>query len=345
MKKTSTIFKLICAFFGMVLMTLPMSAQEWDNTNPMDELPVNAPWRSRDAVLDFSSIIADPDIEGNNLLFINDFSGIYQRGSFRYDWLLQDANGTPADEVNEKTGITIVFRAKPSQQATEIDTAIRMYVSIRASGATSPQTDIVWKKDTLRLVGFDAFPVPGENIDYPMVNDTDWHIFRVTVLGKDVNVYLDEDPTPVISGQTFGADPGADHLRIGKQDRNKQYGGSFDYFLIKEGFIWAPGEGAPIPAGYEGSTISSIKPMIDNSVSDIVCFPNPAHDYMRILFNQKIAGETKVEIFDLLGRKISTPFEGILNQDTQELEIYTGDLSPQTYLVKVNGEVTKFIKE
>ena len=108
MKTISTSAKLLFTAIGALLMAAPASAQEWENIQPMDSLPVTAPWRSRDAVLDFSEIIQDPEYPGNNVLKINDYSYIYQRGSFRYDWRLNTELGVPADEGNEIAGITMV---------------------------------------------------------------------------------------------------------------------------------------------------------------------------------------------------------------------------------------------
>ena len=347
MKIFFTTIKLLFAVIGMLLMAAPFSAQEWENEQPMDSLPVSAPWRSRDAVLDFSEIQQDPEVPTNNVLSINDYSYIYQRGSFRYDWRLNTELGVPADEGNEVAGITMVFRAKPTTQSINLpadSSTWWWYVSIRASGPVGYMTEMRAKRDSFELVGCEGhIPlVEGKSIYHGI--DTNWHTYRVTVIQRDVKIYLDEDPTPIIDTKTTCVDEGGNQLRIGKQDRSTPYGGLFDYFLILEGAIYAPGEGPAIPEGYivgPGSPSSVNKVMAPSAIS---IYPNPVGENMTLSFQQEKAGMVTVDVYSMAGQKLLTPLHQHFGAGDQQLQISTRDLASGIYLLSVNGEYTKFIK-
>lgn len=349
MKTISTSSKLLFAAIGALLMAAPASAQEWENIQPLDSLPVTAPWRSRDAVLDFSEIIQDPEYPGNNVLKINDYSYIYQRGSFRYDWRLNTELGIPADEGNEIVGITMVFRAKPTTESINIDpdsSTWWWYVSIRASGPVGYHTEMRASRDGFELVGCSGqIPlVDGESIFHPI--DTSWHTYRVTVIQRDVKIYMDENPTPIIDIKTTCVDEGGNQLRIGKQDRGKPYGGLFDYFLILEGAIYAPGEGPAIPDGFivgpEGPAVSAKEAIIRTPFS---VFPNPAGGNLNVRYHQEKAGPVTVDIYSLIGQKLMTPYRNMVRAGSHEIRLNTSELTPGVYLLSVNGEYKKFIKE
>ncbi len=347
MRNYSTFTKLLFAVSGILLLNIPITAQEWDNMNPLDSLPETAPWRSRDDVLDFSSIVADPDIPGNNLLLINDFSGIERRGSFRYDWILNKENpDIPPEDLNEETGITIVFRAKPSTEAIQYEgNVVWMYISVRASGAISFQTDLEWKKDTLRFVGFNHFPPGGPNTDHIMAGDTSWHTFRVTQLKQDVKVYMDENPTPIFDGKTYGTDPGANHLRTCKQNRNAAYGGMFDYFLILEGAIYTPGEGPEIPPEFKVDGSKTAVKMPSANSSGLRVYPNPAGDLISIRVDKALSGVTTVDIFSITGQKVMTPYSQFLSYGDHQIRVNTQNLDPGIYILTANGKHARFVKK
>lgn len=349
MKHFSTLIKLFAAVVGILLMTMPVSAQEWENIQPMDSLPVTAPWRSRDAILDFSEIIPDPEYTNNNLLNINDYSYKYQRGSFRYDWRLNTELGVPANEGNEIVGITMVFRAKPTTESINIhadSSTWWWYVSIRASGPVGYMTEMRAKRDTFELVGCSGhIPlVDGESIYHGI--DTNWHTYRVTVIQRDVKIYMDENPTPIIDTKTTCIDQGGNQLRIGKQDRGTPYGGMFDYFLILEAAIYAPGEGPAIPNGFlvgPGGSPVSDKTVEASTILSV--YPNPVGEIMTLSFRQEKAGVVTVDIYSITGRKLMTPYRSQVPAGMQEVRLNTAELATGVYLMSVNGEYTRFVKK
>lgn len=349
MKNFTIASRSFMAAAGMLLMILPVTAQEWENIQPMDAIPDTGSWRSRDAILDFSEIIPDPDYNSNNVVYVNDFTYEYRRGSFRYDWRLNTELGVSPDEGNEVAGITMVFRAKPTTEAINADpdsTVWWWYVSIRASGPVGYHTEMQASKDGFRLTGCSGqIPlVEGENIYYPI--DTSWHTFRVTVIQRDVKIYMDENPEPIIDTKTTCVDEGGNQLRIGKQDRSNPVGGMFDYFLILEGAIYAPGEGPAIPDGFLVGTAGPPVGMEEGSHEiSFSVYPNPSRESFNLRFLQAAEGPVGVDIYSLTGQKLLSPYRGTFQAGSHEIRIQTGELPAGAYLISVNGKYSKFIKE
>ncbi|OFY61127.1 MAG: hypothetical protein A2Y71_10020 [Bacteroidetes bacterium RBG_13_42_15] len=338
MKKHSTNLKALFVFAGIFLLNIPLSSQEWTNMNPLDSLPVKAPWRSRDSVLVFSTIVPDPDIPGNNLLLINDFSEVVQIGTFRYDWF----------QVKELKVVTVLFRTKPSNDALAdpSDNPVYFYVSLRTGGNFSFRTDLTLRRDNLTLSGSNDFPPGGQAINYHVPDTSRWHTYRVTMNEQDVKVYLDEQPDPVIDGKTYGTDPGADHFRIGKQTKDKPYGGYFDWFLIYEGETYAPGEGPAIPEGYLVDSPVGINKIVKRDNPEAInIFPNPSTDHVNLSFRQENNGMAIIDIYDITGQKVITPVQRFLQQGSHEITITTDHLTSGIYLLSVNGKYARFIKK
>jgi hypothetical protein len=257
--------------------------------------------------------------------------------------------GVDPAEGNEVVGITMVFRAKPTTESINADpdsTVWWWYVSIRASGPVGYHTEMQASRDGFKLSGCSGqIPlVDGEDIFYPI--DTSWHTYRVTVIQRDVKIYMDEDPEPIIETLTTCVDEGGNQLRIGKQDRSHPYGGMFDYFLILEGAIYAPGEGPAIPDGFlvgpDGNPVGMDLKEKDLSFS---IFPNPSGDVINLRFIQPETGPVSVDVFSLTGQKIRTPYKSMVPAGSHEIQVNTDGLAAGVYLISVNGKFKKFIKE
>ena len=351
MKKNFTSVNMLFAAIGALLMVVPLSAQEWDNVEPMDSLPVTAPWRDRDDALQYSSIVQDPEHAFNNVLKINLISSEYTRGSFRYDWRLSEESGTPEEDRNALHGITVVFRAKPT---TEVLNYAQEYpdssywwwfVSIRPGGPPWWMPEMRASRDTVELIGCEGIPGIDPSSKYFAI-DTNWHTYRVAYKLDSVKIYLDEDPTPVIAAKLSCQDVGGNQLRIGKQDRTTPIGTLFDYFLILEGETYAPGEGPPIPDGFlvgpGGNAVSANDIKVNSKFS---VFPNPAGDIMRVRFIQENPGPARIDIYSLTGQKLETPFSRHLPAGSHEIQVNTSGLDAGLYLISVNGEYQRFIRE
>ncbi|MHC1576610.1 MAG: T9SS type A sorting domain-containing protein, partial [Methanosarcinaceae archaeon] len=247
----------------------------------------------------------------------------------------------PEDSLNEVTGITIVFRAKPSPQSISADSfVVWWYISIRASGSISFETDLQMYKDTLEMIGFNNYPPGGDNVYYSMVGDTNWHTWRVTQLRQDVKVYMDENPNPVIDTKTYGTDPGANHLRIGKQDRADPNGGYFDYFLILEGAIYAPGEGPEIPDAFIVDRGPNAVEPAKADTPDVLLYPNPASDHITVYYSHSREANPLIEIYSITGQKVKELRAGSALKTLVNIQ----DLQPGIYILKSVGKYIRFVK-
>ena len=80
----------------------------------------------------------------------------------------------------------------------------------------------------------------------------DWHVYRITFSAEDSisTIYLDEDETPILTGKSFEDNgSGNNYLRMGDPGSSR-IAGYTDFVLIDTSGKYAPGEGAPIPAGF-----------------------------------------------------------------------------------------------
>ncbi|MDW8348547.1 MAG: T9SS type A sorting domain-containing protein [Bacteroidia bacterium] len=72
------------------------------------------------------------------------------------------------------------------------------------------------------------------------------------------------------------------------------------------------------------------------SAQNFVVYPNPSSDYILIQTTMPISDKNPIQIFDLAGKLIRT-------ESSHPVDVR--DLSPGTYVVRVNNAVQKFIKE
>jgi hypothetical protein len=74
----------------------------------------------------------------------------------------------------------------------------------------------------------------------------------------------------------------------------------------------------------------------DQSVkSELVLFPNPAGERMKIQFELREAGPLQFSVFNSSGQLISTIFESAVAQGMQEFSFSTGSLAPGSYFLKI----------
>lgn len=175
-----------------------------------DELPEEADpaWIPSNGSGTTWAIEADTDWAGNNLLALDgaDASGMYKT----------------ADFDSETSAITVVMRAKAKDLAAERLTDIDIHVNgfrdqlnIRSNGTLSLQRS-------------------GESVDLSGSLDvTEWNIYRMTIDASSgtegvVNIYLNEDPTPVLTATTTQA-TGDRYFRFGDGNSSPTYSAYVDF--------------------------------------------------------------------------------------------------------------------
>ena len=172
-----------------------------------------------------AEIIDDPDITGNKI-----FKYLHPDGKRTFCHYF--------DESYEDSNFTIVTRIKG-----ENDVAYDRAFDIRWDNANAGTRDElrIWPADsTLEL----------EKADVSIKLDVDfyaWHTFRIVVSGDLAEVYLDENPEPVVSGITT-ATTSSQYLKIG-DGSGDAIGGYMDWLILDVSGAYGPDEGLPIPEG------------------------------------------------------------------------------------------------
>ena len=171
-----------------------------------------------------AEIIDDPDIAGNKI-----FKYLHPDGKTTYRHYFDDSYSD--------SNLTIVARIKAEDDAA-YDRAFDIRWDNKNAG-TRDELRIWTHSDTLELEKADL--KKGAGVDL-----VQWHTFRIVVSGDMSTVYVDEDPTPVVTGVTT-ASTTSGYLKLG-DGSGDAIGGYLDWFVLDTSGAFAPGAGTPIPA-------------------------------------------------------------------------------------------------
>ena len=83
------------------------------------------------------------------------------------------------------------------------------------------------------------------------VDTSAWHIYRMTLSDKEINVYVDESDKPIITAPITKKSTKDDYFRFGSNARDTTYGCYYDWIIWTVDTAGAPSE-APLPAGLTG---------------------------------------------------------------------------------------------
>lgn len=258
--------------------------EENDNTSGITE----------NGVSDLFSLVDDPEITGNKNVQIEEFDGL-SKESFSNDWGIVDPN----------TGLTFVFRAKASEGMLAVTTSEEntyriAYVSPR-NGAFREEFSIEYP-DTLEL------KYAGDKIRLHFPTAADWHIYRLTMQGDLVKLYVDENPTAIAEGITTKTTSN-NYIKVGKTTTaNSIYGGLFDWIIWDKSGAFAPGEGTPLPSTLTGLTTSvkELNSNIPNNFDLSQNYPNPFNPSTIINFSLNETSNIVLRIYDVSGALVET---------------------------------------
>lgn len=230
------------------------------------------------------SVIDDPDIADNKLIQIEELVG-----DNRESWAL-DLGGGFSDAT---IGATAVFRTKPTAAAIAWGLAdedhLFFYFSMR-NGAF--QEEMKWYTgevlaDRMALTA----ALPGE----------DWHIFRITMINDAVNVYLDEDPFPFISGTTTQT-TGNSMLRFGDNNTGPMSGQIYDWIAWDTTGAYAPGEGTPLPSELTGLPGGGTSTADLSASGNLSAYPNPFNGTTTIAYQVENTSMIRMDVYDVTGK-------------------------------------------
>ena len=98
---------------------------------------------------------------------------------------------------------------------------------------------------------------------------------------------------------------------------------------------------------YNGAaTLSKVVSVNFSSKSDtkIAVYPNPTRDVLRVDVNASEAATTLVQVTDLMGRVVLSQSVSV-NKGANLLPLNVASLPSGAYFVKINGDVTRFVKQ
>lgn len=206
----------ICFIFIFIMAGLwaREASSEW-TIYECDKLPLDADpaWQVNNSSGEQSEIIEDPDNPANNLLYIDDQAGT--KTGYAMDW-----------GADLSKGATLVVRMKLLNEGGEDANQINLYFH----GADPGKCDL--HPDRLHIG-------KGAGLDYE-VNGMEWHVYRFVFADGSYELYVDEDPEPVMEGDAGAAV--SDMIWIGTASTPGSEEIYFDYVLWDAEGAYSPAE-------------------------------------------------------------------------------------------------------
>lgn len=168
-------------------------------------------------------IIDDPSISGNKI-----FKYLHPDGktTFRHYF----------DDSFTDSSFTIIARIKG-----ELDEAYDRAFDIRwdnKAAGTRDELRLWTHRDSLELEKADIYAPVGGSV-------SEWQTYRISVNGDIATIYINEDPTPIVTGTTTSSTSNS-YMKIG-DGSGDAIGGYLDWMIVDISGAYAPGEGLDIP--------------------------------------------------------------------------------------------------
>lgn len=169
----------------------------------------------------------------------------------------------------------------------------------------------------------------------------DFHIYRVTLKDSVVNVYVDENSTPIMTGNIpSSATDKAQEFRIGNQASVGSVGyGQMLSFLVGD----VTGAYSPTQKVLPADLLAQI-PTAVNDVQAKVSgyklnqnYPNPFNPSTQISFNLDKAANTNLSVYNMLGQKVATLFNGNLNSGAHAFTFNAANLESGIYVYQLKS--------
>lgn len=231
------------------------------------------------------SIIDDSDISGNSLVKV--FSDTANAGH-KEQWKFNYGG-------DNETGHTLVWRAAVTDTAF-MERGLNVYLY------TGNYYDQITTRNSSKNLKFEKVGTFTEEFDA-----TQFHVYRMTVIGDSVALYLDENPVPFLAGKT-GSTSGSKYFRFGDSG-GQTYGALYDWFIWDDTGAFSP-EQKPVPRSLSGVatelTVDNHSVNVPNEFALSQNYPNPFNPTTQIMFKIGEAGNVKMNIYDIRGRLVQT---------------------------------------
>jgi hypothetical protein len=310
---------------ALTLLTLSsINAQKWSIRYDANVLPTAASpaWTQKDA--NVSSAVVD----SSKYLKFN----IIPSNTSKGDWNITRV-------LSNTTGCTAVFRVAATPELRD---------SINANfGADwrifewETRTNVL--RDQLWILGRDSIYLAKSNgqqkFGVPAGKHTaDFHIYRITYKNSTATVYFDESTTPIATITDTNSTTGKE-WRMGDQTTSAPgYGQYLDWVVCDTTGAYSPTQFA-LP--------SDLAAEIPNAVDDVQAkansyklnqnYPNPFNPSTRISFSLANAGSTELSVYNMLGQKVATLFNGIMAAGSHEFSFDASKLQSGVYVYQLKS--------
>jgi hypothetical protein len=180
---------------------------------------------------DENKLVDDDAIEGNKILWMNVPGKTGITGQTAFYWRMNFAT------LNiDVTNLTVVMRIKghlDRDMAMDID---MHYSDLRSRISLHNGTNLARIRN-------------GVGTDATLTNNLqEWNIYRFIMTATQTSVYINEEPTPVLTFTPAAAVSANRHFRFGDGDSGNNFGADIDWVIWDVSGAYAPGEGTAIPA-------------------------------------------------------------------------------------------------
>lgn len=269
-----------------------------------------------------TTVVDDPSIAGNKFILLNEFLGD-RKESWRNDW------GAVADPTK---GITCVFRVRASdemiaQNKVEGTDYCFWYVSLR---------DGSYRMDLTLNYPDSLYAETNAKLKVQIPNPTAWHIYRFTLKGDEVNVYMDEAATPVLTAQA-GASSN-NYIKVGETSTPGMFGGLYDWLIWDLSGAYAPGQGTQIPESLTGLTpVEEFDTIIPAEYNLSQNYPNPFNPSTQISFSLTEPAYTTLTVYNVVGQEVASLVGEELAAGSYKVNFKAENLPSGVYFYKIQS--------
>ena len=303
----------------------------WDCSTLPEVTTMNGlPWTKSDKTTGLTdaatsvlwTVVDDPSISGNKLIKINEFFGD-RKESWINNW---------AAVANPTKGITCIFRVRASDEmiaATKVAGTdyCFWYVSLR---------DGAYRMDLTLNYPDTLYAETNAKLKVKITNATAWHVYRFTLKGDQVNVYMDEKTTPVLTA-TAGASTN-NYIKVGDTSTLGLFGALFDWLIWDLSGAYAPGQGTPIPTTLKGVTsVENYSPELPAGYSLTQNYPNPFNPTTQISFSLVQPGYTTLTVYNVVGQVVAKLVDEELSSGTYKVNFKAENLPSGIYFYQIKS--------
>ena len=157
----------------------------------------------------------------------------------------------------------------------------------------------------------------------------DWHTYRITYQNGSSNVYLDENPTAILSGTSTSTNSTND-VRFGDGSDGNTHGFLLDWLIFDITGAYTPEE-TTIPDSLATDRPTSVEQTASSDLPNrydlMQNYPNPFNPTTTIEFHLEKPENVSIVIFNAVGQKVARLVDGFKEQGIHRVTFDAADFS------------------